>query len=74
MAGFVLMVWELIEVLFTPTQRGRKREPGGKQPVKLWEKNEAGKESSVLKRDRGKLGGTVQSKKFIGGNWEFDVY
>ena len=54
--------WSVIH----PTQRGRRRELGGKQPVNLWEKNEADMESSVLKRDRGKLGGAVLSKKPIG--------
>lgn len=34
--------------------------------MNLWEKNEADMESSVLKRDRGKLGGAVLSKKPIG--------
>ena len=55
-------------------QRDRRRELGGKQPVNLWEKNEADMEFSVLKRDRRKLGGAVLSKKYIGGNWEFEVY
>ena len=42
--------------------------------MNFWEKNEADMESSVLKRDRGKLGGAVLSKKPTGGNWEFEVY
>ena len=56
------------------SQRDRRRELGGKQPANLWEKNEADMEFSVLKRDRRKLGGAVLSKKYIGGNWEFEVY